>query len=61
MTVYSDITSWAATRPWWQQQALVTLASTGDDAAFDYKAHALFMVNTPLAYQDRGWREGLPL
>ena len=59
MTVYSDITSWAATRPWWQQQALVTLASTGDDAAFDYEALVHSMLSTPPATPPGGWLAGI--
>ena len=59
MTVYSDIISWAATRPWWQQQALVTLASTGDDAAFDYEALVDSMLSQPPADPPDGWLAGI--
>lgn len=58
MTIHSDITTWAATRPWWQQQALVTLSS-GEGVEFDYDALVDTILSKPDAAPPGGWLAGL--
>ena len=59
MTVYSDIVQWAGTRPWWQQQAMVRLASGTVFTAADYKSLADALVGPEPSPPTDGWLAGL--
>jgi hypothetical protein len=59
VTAYSDIIEWAAGRPWWQQQALVRLASGEVPGAAEYEALADALVRPEPAAPSSGWLAGI--
>lgn len=59
VTAYADIVQWAASRPWWQQQALVRLASGTPFAEGDYEELADALVKPEPAAPSGGWLTGI--
>lgn len=59
MTAYADIIAWAATRPWWQQRAIVQLASGTPPDDADYEAIAGALVLPEPSEPDGGWLVGV--
>ncbi len=59
MTAYADIIDWATTRPWWQQKAIVQLASDTPLGVADYEAIADALVLPEPSAPDGGWLAGV--
>lgn len=59
MTAYADIIDWAATRPWWQQRAIVQLASGTPPDGADHEAIADALVLPAPSEPDGGWLAGV--
>ena len=59
MTAYADIVQWAASRPWWQQQALVRLASGTPISGEGYEELADAVVKPDPATPSGGWLNGI--
>lgn len=59
MTAYSDIIEWAAARPWWQQQALVRLASGATLSNVDHEELADALVKPDPSPPSGGWLAGI--
>ena len=59
MTAYADIVQWAASRPWWQQQALVRLASGTPFTEADYEELADALVKPEPRAPSGGWLTGI--
>lgn len=55
MSLYSELMEWAATRPWWQQQALARVASGEKLGSDDYASIAASLLKPAPVPPSRGW------
>ena len=59
MTAYAGVLDWAATRPWWQQQAIVKLASGAEYTDEDYAELVEALLKEPPEPPAAGWLDGI--